>query len=112
MMVSLCLQILAAVEGAAQAVHNLRPPGSNAASPSGAPAGSKSSGGESPASSDEAHPGAAASPYAREGPVYPQSGKNITVVRLSKHLLCPSTSYAIPGIGVLQHCTAMCVPAA
>ncbi|CAL5224403.1 g7085 [Coccomyxa viridis] len=67
-------KILAAVEGAAQAVHNLSPPGANAASPSGVPAGSTSSSSESPASSDEAHPGAAASPYAREGAVFPQGG--------------------------------------
>ena len=70
------LQLLAAVEGAAQAVHNLSPPGTNAASPSGAPAGSMSSRNESPASRDEADPGAAASPYAQEGAVYPQGGES------------------------------------
>lgn len=72
MTIARSLQLVAAVEGAAQAVHNLSPPGSTGASPSELPSGAMSPGNDPPASSAQAHPGSAASPYAREGVVYPQ----------------------------------------
>ena len=105
------LQILAAVEGAAQAVHNLSPPRSNAASPLGPPAGSTSSSNELPAISDEAHPGAAASPYAREGAVYPQSGES-SIAYLQHYGYCLATAPHMPCLaqGLPIHCTNLCVP--